>query len=51
MKQETFSKAEMLHHFENLMSENNKGKAKYSGLYRIDEDGKLYKKTIIWKEI
>lgn len=124
MKQETFSKAEMLHHFENLMPKNNKGKAKYvgdsnflpvcaklnlvkclnrrtseyifvkpfisisdindiiaslkakykkhnitkrskpiinldalakqvaaSGLYRIDEDGKLYKKTVVWKEM
>ena len=22
-----------------------------SGLYRIDEDGKLYKKTVVWKEM
>lgn len=31
MKQEIFSKAEILHHFENLMPRDNKGRAKYVG--------------------
>ena len=122
MKQEIFSKAEVLHHFENIMPRNNRNQVMYvndpqfisilrklnivkyhhltgytfvnsvitsndinnivtemkmynqkknktvrpietsnldemakqvakSGLYRIDENGKVYKKTVIWKEM
>ena len=122
MKQEIFSKAEVLHHFENIMPKGKRNQAMYvndpqfisilrklniveyhhcagyifvnnvvtskdinniisemkmynqrknktvqpietsnldemakqvakSGLYRIDENGKVYKKTVIWKEM
>lgn len=124
MKQEIFSKAEVLHHFENIMPKGKRNQAMYvndpqfisilrklnivkyhhgtgytfvnnmitnndvnnivsemktynqkknktvqitsietsnldemakqvakSGLYRIDENGKVYKKTVIWKEL